>query len=126
VTTKTYEDLITEAREFAQDSLAPFRNEDSFYLNHLNRGLQEIGRMRPDAFYELFDANELNIPNVVDDEDAETPDVDWGTAFQIDGMFYAPLLAYVQGAAEVQDDEFTVDGRAAMLLAHFRNTVLGL
>ena len=125
MTTKTYEDLVTEAREFAQDSLAPFRNTDSFYLNHLNRGLQEIGRIRPDAFYELFDANDLNIPNIVDDDDAEAPNYDWSTTFQIDGMFYAPLLAYMQGVAEVQDDEFTVDGRAMMLLAAFRNTVVG-
>lgn len=125
MTTKTYQDLITEAREFAQDSLAPFRNEDSFYLNHLNRGLQELGRMRPDAFYDLFDANSLNVPEVVD-ADPTGDEVLWTTVFQVEGQFYAPLLAYVQGVAEVQDDEFTLEGRAMALMQQFRNTVLGL
>jgi len=125
MSTKTYENLVTEARELAQDTLAPFRNEVSFYLNHLNRGLQEIGRMRPDAFYELFDANSLNVPEVID-ADPTADQTIWTTLFQIDMMFYAPLLAYMQGVAEVQDDEFTLEGRAVMLLQQFRNTVLGL
>ena len=123
---KTYENLITEARELAQDTLEPFRNEDSFYLNHLNRGLQELGRIRPDAFYDLFDANALNVPIIVDNEDAEAPEYDWATEFQIDMMFYGPLLAYIQGIAEVQDDEFTLDGRAMMLLKQFAVSVVGV
>lgn len=120
----TYADLISEARDFTQDAVAPFRNEDEFYVKHVNRGLQEIGRMRPDAFYELFDANNLNVPVV-----AETPtgtQVALTEEFQIDMMFYAPLLAYLIGISEVQDDEFTDEGRAAMLLQQFRNTILGL
>jgi hypothetical protein len=125
----TYADLISEARDFTQDNLAPFRNEDVFYIQHLNRGLQEIGRMRPDAFYELFDANNLNVPVVVvsdDPEALEAPQVATTEEFQIDMMFYAPMLAYLIGISEVQDDEFTDEGRAAMLLQQFRNTILGL
>ena len=125
----TYADLISEARTFTQDAVAPFRNEDDFYIKHVNRGLQEIGRMRPDAYYELFDANNLNVPVVVDTDEPDelvAPQVATTEEFQIDMMFYAPLLAYLIGISEVQDDEFTEDGRAAMLLQQFRNTVLGL
>lgn len=122
---KTYQNLITEAREFTQDALEPFRNENSFYLNHLNRALQELGRMRPDAFYDLFDANQLNVPEIVDENEVD-PQVLWTAPFQLEGQFYTPILAYIIGSSEVQDDEFTDEGRAAMLLQQFRNTVLGL
>lgn len=121
----TYADLISEARDFTQDAVAPFRNDDSFYLKHVNRGLQELGRMRPDAFYELYDANSLNVPVVVA-SGAVDPQVLTTEEFQIDMMFYAPMLAYIIGMAEVQDDEFTDEGRASMLLTQFRGTVLGL
>lgn len=125
----TYADLISEARDFTQDAVAPFRNEDTFYIKHVNRGLQEIGRMRPDAYYELFDANNLNVPVIVEDveeDDLVAPQVLVTNEFQIDMIFYAPLLAYLIGITEVQDDEFTDEGRAAMLLQQFRNTILGL
>jgi len=125
----TYADLISEARDFTQDAVSPFRNEDVFYIRHINRGLGEIGRLRPDAFYELFDANNLNIPVVVESDDPDslvTPQVATTEEFQIDQMFYAPMLAYLIGMSEVQDDEFTDEGRAAMLLQQFRNTILGL
>lgn len=124
---KTYANLISEAREFAQDSVAPFRNEDSFFINHLNRALRELGRMRPDAFYELFDGNDLNVPMVVEGVADETYDeVSTTDTFGVDMMFYSPILAYIIGSVEMQDDEFTMEGRAIALLTQFRNTVLGL
>lgn len=122
---KTYENLLTEAREFLQDADTPYRFSDTRLLNALNRGLQEIGRLRPDAFTSLYDANSLNIPEIVDDDAATAPQYDWETEFQIDMMFYNPLLSYVIGSIEVTDDEFTVDGRAMMLLRDFHNTVVG-
>lgn len=124
---RTYANLITEAREFSQDTLAPFRNTDSFYLNHLNRALQELGRIRPDAFYELYDGNELNVPLVVEGTpDATYDEVATTDNFGVDMMFYGPVLSYVVGSSELQDDEFTLEGRAIALLTQFRNTALGL
>lgn len=124
---RTYQDLLTEARELLQDTVSEtYRYSDSTLLNHLNRGLQALSRIRPDVFYDLFDANDLNVPEIVDDDDAEAPQYDWETVFQFEGMFYPPLVQYVVGMAEVQEDEFTWDSRAGIMLTQFRNTVLGL
>lgn len=124
---KTYENLIDEARQLLQDTDADDpRWTDAYMLNALNRGLQELGRIRPDAFYDLYDANQLNIPEIVDNDAATAPQYDWATEFQVDMMFFTPLVSYVVGSIEVTDDEFTVDGRAMMLLTAFHNSVIGI
>lgn len=123
---RTYAQLISEVRQFTQDAEAPFRNEDSFYIEILNRGLHEIGRLRPDAFYDLFDANALNVPIVIASGTPGTNEVLTTAAFQLEMQFYNPIFSFMVGMAEVQDDEFTDEGRAAMLLTQFRNTILGL
>ena len=52
--------------------------------------------------------------------------VDWTDVFGLEMMFYSPLVGYVTGVAEITDDEYTTDSRAALLLAQFRNGILGL
>lgn len=124
---KTYEDLITEARQLLQDTdSSAYRWDDTYLLNTLNRGLLELGRIRPDAFYDLYNANSLNIPEIVDDDAAVAPQYDWATAFQLNMHYYSPLISYVVGSIEVTDDEFAVDGRAMILLQQFHNTVTGV
>lgn len=123
---RTYADLISEVRNFTQDAVAPYRNADSFYIQILNRALDEVGRLRPDAYYDLFDANDLNIPTVIASGTPGTNEVLTTADFQLERQFYPPIVAYMVGMAEVQDDEFTDEGRAAMLLTQFRNTILGL
>lgn len=124
---KTYENLITESRELLQDTDADVqRYTDSTLLNILNRGLQDLGRMRPDAFYNLYSANSLNVFEVVETGGTPPDTVDWTDPVGIEMQFYAALVGYVTGVAEVTDDEYTVDGRAALLLNMFRNNVIGL
>lgn len=123
---KTYQDLVTEARELLQDTLSPYRYEDQFILNSLNRGLQDLGRIRPDAYYRFYRANSLNIPLITLSETPASDETAWTEVFGLDMMFYTPLMAYTVGSVELTDDEFTVDGRAMALLSQFRNTVLGV
>ena len=123
---KTYQELIDEARELLQDTVDN-RFSDSFLLNILNRGLQALSRIRPDAFYTMFDANDLNVPEVVaSGADEALNQVNWDTTFPFEGQFYPPLISYIVGMAEVTDDEFTWDNRAGIMLTQFRNTVIGL
>lgn len=123
---KTYETLITEARELLQDTDADVRRyTDVTLLNILNRGLQDLARMRPDSFYDDFLSNSLNVPEIV----LAAPgagQVIWTDPFSIELQFYAPVVGYVVGVAEIVDDEYTTDSRAALLLAQFRNGVIGL
>lgn len=128
---QTYQELISEARALLQDSVnvdGDLRFTDSFLVNQLNRGLQELGRIRPDAFYDTFDANNLKVPKVIT---SGTPDTDnfeviWTDDVAVDLMFYQPLVSWVVGMAEVTDDEFTLDQRAGLLISDFRNRILGI
>lgn len=123
---KTYEDVVTEARVLLQDTdSTSYRWSDAVLLAIYNRALQALIRIRPDACYDLFTGNSLNVPLLVDG----TPgagETDWADTFALEMQFFPPLVHYVVGMAEVVDDEYTKDGRAAMLLNQFKASVLGL
>jgi hypothetical protein len=125
---KSYEDLVTEARQLLQDTNPDIseRFTDAFLINQLNRGLQELGRIRPDAFIDLFDRNSLNVPEVIESGTPVAPQVIWTDDIQFEGLFYTPLVFYITGSSEITDDEFTMDGRAGLLLGQFKATVIGI
>jgi hypothetical protein len=50
----------------------------------------------------------------------------WTANFGMEMQFFNPLISYIVGIAEIVDDEYSEDGRAAMLLAAFKNEVLGI
>lgn len=116
---KTYQTAITEARQILQDTDENgYRYSDAILLNVLNRALQELGRIRPDAFWTTFTGEDIVIPEVVT--------ADLGTTFPLPSQFYSPVVNFIIAWAEVLDDEFTQDGRAGMLLAQFKAQVLSL
>lgn len=119
---KTYQDVLTEARVILQDSdSSKYRVSDIDLVAKLNRSLQELYRMRPDAFYNSYDF----------ETDASEPTVGEITVarlsreFAPDMMFYTAIVYFVVGSAELLEDEYTTDGRAATLLAGFRQAVIG-
>jgi hypothetical protein len=115
---KTYQTAIDEAREILQDTDEPYRYEDSTLLNILNRALQELGRIRPDAFWTTFVTDDIVIPEVTS--------LDLSTTFPLPSQFYLPVVSFIVAWSEVLDDEFTQDGRAGMLLQQFKTQVLSL
>lgn len=124
--TKTYQDLVTEARKLLQDTDTNLqRYDDETLIEILNRGLRDLGTMRPDVFYDLFLGNQLNVPEIVE-SGAGVGQIDWTDVFTLEFQFYTPLVSYLVGVAEIFDDEYSVDGRAALLLGQFRNQVIGL
>ncbi len=135
---KTYQDIITEARVLLQDT-----DEDGYRLDNdkllaiLNRGMQELARLRPDAYWDLFDADDIIVPEIMEtdpdpdsDPDELDPDEDgevaWTDDFGLPMQFYQPLVFFVVSSAEIVDDEFSNDGRAAMLMQQFRAQVMSL
>lgn len=124
--TKTYENLVTEARKLLQDTDTNLqRYTDETLIEILNRGLRDLGTMRPDVFYDLFSGNSLNLPEIVE-SGAGVDQINWTDVFTLEFQFYTPLVGYIVGIAEITDDEYSVDGRAALLLGQFRNQVIGL
>lgn len=134
---KTWRDLIDEARVILQDTDTPYRYTTEVLRSKLNRGLQELARLRPDAFWDRFHVDDVVVPEVAaSDPDPVTdpgefdPDeaavVGEDDAVDIPMQFYTALVYWVAGSAELVDDEFTADGRAALLLTQFKGMVVGL
>lgn len=123
---KTYENLVFESREMLQDTdVDEPRYADSTLLNILNRGLQDLGRIRPDIAYTLFTANSLNIPEIVE-SGAGAGQINWDDPFGLEMQFYPTMLSYLVGVAEITDDEYTEDGRAALFMQAFHNNAIGI
>lgn len=122
---KTYQDVLTEARVLVQDADATkYRDTDVTVIAMANRGLQEIARLRPEAFDTLYtdaaiaSGGSLNVPEITVGT--------LGTTFPIDMMFFLPLVYFVAGSMDLKEDEFTADGRVSVLMSQFRTMLTGL
>jgi len=123
---KTYQDVVTEARVLLQDTdSSSYRHSNTNMIAMLNRGLQALARIRPDACYDLYDDNSLNVPELVESAPGAGQTI-WTANFGLEMQFFNALVHYVTGMAEITDDEYTNDGRAAMLLGQFKMNVLGI
>lgn len=123
---KTYQDVVTEARVLLQDTdSASYRYSNATLLAIYNRGLQAIGRVRPDALYDLYSANNLNVPELVE-SGAGAGQTNWTDTFGLEMQFFNPLVAYVTGVAELSDDEYAEDGRAMAMLQSFKLELIGI
>lgn len=123
---KTYQDVVTEARVLLQDTeTGNYRYSDATLLAMYNRALQALARIRPDACFDLYDDNSLNVPELVE-SGAGAGQTNWTENFGLEMQFFNALVHYVTGMAEIVDDEYTEDGRAAMLLGQFKANVIGL
>lgn len=134
---KTWQNIIDEARVILQDRTEPFRYSTGTLTSVLNRGLQELGRIRPDAFYDRFLTDDILVPEVASsdadpDQDPDTVDEDEDSVvaltanFDLPMMYYAPLVFWVAANGELTDDEFTDDGRVAVLIDKFKSMLVGL
>ena len=111
--------LIFEARAQLQDGVEGcYRYPDSMLLNILNRSLHELSRMRPEAFYEGFLDNNLNVPEITE--------ANWDESVTIDFMFVPPVILYIQAMAETTEDDYVTDGLAMGHLTMFKTYVMGL
>ena len=111
---RTFFTLLQEARSLLLDTRPNMvRYTDEMLLNALNRGLHEIGRHRPDAYYELFQSNSLSVP--------EATQVNWGQPFPLELRFYSPLVFYVVGSMDSIEDEYTVTPRSSSKIQLFYN-----
>ncbi len=123
---KTYQDVITEVRVLLQDTDSDsYRYSETVLIGIYNRGLQAVARVRPDACYDLYTENSLEVPELVESSPSSGQTI-YTDAFGLEMQFFNPLVSYLVGIAELVDDEYTEDGRAAMLLQAFKAELLGL
>ena len=125
----TYQDLLAEARQILQDTDTDSslqRYPDQTLVDILNRGLQELYRLRPDAFYDFYDdtTGDFDVPAIC--ITATAGQVIWTTTFELPMMFYDPLCNWVIGTTEAIDDEFSDDSRSTAFRSFFKQQVVGL
>jgi hypothetical protein len=108
--TKSVEGIIADSRRILQDRVEPFRNSQDDLLSALNNGLYEMKRLRPDAWLTYFGKP---LPQYADNA------TDLAAVIPINEMFVQQLVYWIIGYTELQDDEYTVDGRAALLVRAF-------
>lgn len=114
---KTVADAVTEARAILQDNDTPYRYSDADLVAYLNDGLLETRKIRPDLFRTYWGTGDA-FPEFT------SQDITDATDFPIDDMFFTPVVYFIAGTAELRDDEFTVDARAATLLNQFNTKLL--
>ena len=125
----TYQNLLAQAREILQDSNTDptlQRYSDQTLVDMFNRGLQELYRIRPDAFYDFWDptTSDFDVPLIVI---TVTPGgVLWTSTFELPMMFFDPLVNWVIGTAEAIDDEFSDDSRSTAFRSFFKAQVTSL
>lgn len=123
---KTYQDVVTEARVLLQDTDdSSYRYSNTTLLAIYNRALQALARVRPDACYDLYSANSLNVPELVE-SGAVSGQTNWSANFGLEMQFFNPLVTYIVGISEIIDDEYSEDGRAALMLQMFSNEIKGI
>jgi hypothetical protein len=102
------QDVIDQARDFLQDRDPDpaYRYSDVSLVRLINLSMYEIRRVRPDYF---IGAYEVPVPqySLMLSE------------IQVPETALPAIVKYIVGMAELRDDEYTTDGRAAALLQAF-------
>lgn len=123
--TKSIDDALFEARTIVNDTQVPYRNPNSTLVFYLNTALRAVYSVRPDAFIGDFSSGIIT-NNAV--ETFYTADLGLvpPTPFPLDDrLFYAPVVSYIAGRIEIQDDEFTETARSQQLMASFIQQLQG-
>ena len=126
---KTYQNLLADARVIVQDSYTDptlQRNSDQTLVDIFNRGFQELYRIRPDAFWDLWDDTQEDFVVPVITITLITDPTSWLQPFAIPMQYYNPMVNWVVAMVESVDDEFTEDSRSTQFYTQFKLMVNGI
>lgn len=106
----TLGNVVATVRGILQDQRAPYRYPDAELAGYVSEALLEARRVRPDIYIEdpLGEVPAYTQQDVVDNVVVELP-AKYGT----------PLANYTAGRANLRDDAFSADSRAALLMTSF-------
>ncbi|UCD25283.1 MAG: hypothetical protein JSW51_05005 [Gemmatimonadota bacterium] len=117
----TYEYLIFEARTMlGDDNELCYRWSDETLVSTMNRGLNELQRIRPDAWY---DTNGV-VPEVTSDFLTVGGLLSWKAPFGPDLRFWHAMVQYIVSMTQVQEDPFVDSGDVQRRYELFRTLVL--
>ena len=113
----TFQQILDDARVLLNDELdadgsnVPRYTETQLML-YARQAIVEARRVRPDLF----------LSNLVGDFPALTA----ASTVPIPETYHVPLVDYVVARAEMRDDEFAVDSRAATMFQKFKAGLMGV
>lgn len=110
----TVNDILYQARLILQDTAAE-RYSDTNLLFALNFAISDMRRIRPDI---------IALQGTVQDFPFNTTQLAQNVRVPVDDMYYAPLVAFVAGWAELADDEHVDSTRAGSLLQRFASQLM--
>lgn len=121
----TYETLIAETRARLKDRIASnYRYSDAMLISILNRGLNDLNRIRPDAWYSFYGIYPTGVPEITDNFITEAGQVNWESDFQPDIRFYPAMVDYVTGFVHMMEDAYVDEGVAQAFISEFRKKAL--
>ncbi len=110
----TIGDVLTQVRDIVQDVDTPQRNDDDKLMRYFNSAMADVRRLRADLFissisrtWVTYDSSQLN------------------QTFPLDVTYFSTLVDYLVSMVELGDDEFSVDGRSAVLHRRFVTKLTG-
>lgn len=113
----TFQQILDDARVVLNDQLDPSGSNDPRYTEaqlmlYARQALVEARRIRPDLFLSNLTGD---FPAYAATDNVPVPEA-----------YVVPLIDYVISRAEMRDDEFAVDGRAATLFQKFKSGLMGV
>jgi hypothetical protein len=135
-TYRTVTSYVATTRLLLQDNIAPYRYTDQTVIRSLNMALNEMGRLRPDAFLDLKYQNPLNRGDIGDGLPGpySTSDIalnaddsyneSAGTLVPVPSKYCAVLDWFMPGWLQILDVADTQDQRAQAFLVKFQTHLL--
>lgn len=119
---KTLNDIISEARQHLQDTrVGSYRYTDAELVALTNSAFLRVRSLRPDVFMSSIDSPRITQPAYVEADLAAVTPIE----FPLEEHFFLPVVSLLTGLAQLRDDEFAVDGRAAAMIANAEKMLLG-
>jgi hypothetical protein len=111
--TRTTSDAVSDARRHLQDQAPPYRYPDTDLVDYANQGLSAMYRLRPELM--LGGGWKPAAPITLTDPLPE----------RVGDWFFAALVAYMVGLANLRDSQTTDDSRAVAMMARLQQTLQG-
>jgi hypothetical protein len=111
---RTILQVLTAVRGVIQDEMAPFRYSNADLMISFNEGLAETRRIRPDLFLDSL-TEPLRFYT----------SADTAMFLPLPDEYFSAFVNFVAGRTQVRDDEFSADGRAAILIGTWGEAMIG-
>ena len=106
-------DAVTRSRQLINDLDLPYRHSDEKLLGYFNDALLRTQSLRADLF--IGDLQQKTFYTILD----------LGVEFPIDAGYFTAIVDFMVSAVEMENDEFSTDGRGMSLYSRYVTKLTG-